>query len=80
MLQDKSNIIAAVFETAGQFFYVYAMATNATISAVVVSSYCVLSLILSRVFLKEKLNLKQYVMITMVLIGIICTTLWNYVF
>ncbi len=73
LLQDKSNIIAAVFETAGQFFYVYAMATNATISAVVVSSYCVLSLILSRVFLKEKLNWKQYVMITMVLIGIVCT-------
>ena len=37
------NIIVAVLETAGQFFYVYAMATNAAISAVFVSPYCVLS-------------------------------------
>lgn len=73
LLKEKDNIIAAVLETAGQFFYVYAMATNATISAVVVSSYCVLSLVLSRIFLKEKLTLKQYLLISLVFVGIILT-------
>lgn len=75
LLKENNNIIAAVLETAGQFFYVYAMATNATISAVVVSSYCVLSLVLSRIFLKEKLSLKQYLLIAMVFVGIILTVI-----
>ena len=71
LFKEKNKISAAVFETAGQFFYVYAMSGNATISATVIGSYCVLSLLLSRLFLKEKLTIKQYIAITLVVIGII---------
>lgn len=67
---DKSKLLAAIFETMGQFFYVFAMANNSTISAPIVGSYCVLSMILSRVFLKEKLTKKEYISIIVVLIGI----------
>lgn len=69
--EEKPKLLAAIFETAGQFFYVFAMATNATITAPIVGSYCILSLVLSRIFLKEKLTRKEYVAIFLVLIGII---------
>ena len=69
--KEKPKLLAALFETAGQFFYVYAMSGNATISAPIVGSYCVLSMLLSRVFLKEKLTKKEYIAITLVLIGIV---------
>ena len=70
VFKEKPKLIAAVFETTGQFFYVYAMSGNATISAPIVGSYCVLSMLLSRVFLKEKLTKKEYFAIFLVLIGI----------
>ena len=63
--------MAALFETGGQFFYVFAMGINATISAPIVGSYCVLSMLLSRIFLKEKLSIKEYIAIFMVIIGIV---------
>ena len=49
--KEKSKIIAAIFETIGQFFYVYAMSGNAVIATPIVGSYCILSLIWSRIFL-----------------------------
>lgn len=70
IFEEKTKLAAAVFETAGQFFYVYAMSGNATVSAPIVGSYCVLSMLLSRVFLKEKLTIKEYISIFLVLIGI----------
>ena len=75
ILKEKGKISAAIFETAGQFFYVFAMSGNATISATVIGSYCVLSLILSRIFLKERLSWKQYGAIFLVIIGIIILSL-----
>ena len=67
---EKPKLAAAIFETGGQFFYVYAMSGNATISAPIVGSYCVLSMILSHIFLKEKLSKIEYSGILLVLIGI----------
>ena len=69
--KEKSKLFAALFETSGQFFYVYAMSGNATVSAPIVGSYCILSMILSRIFLKEKLTIKEYIAIFLVVIGII---------
>ena len=68
---EQPKIIAAVFETVGQFFYVYAMSANSIITAPVVGSYCILSLLWSRIFLKEKLSKKHYLAISLVVIGII---------
>ena len=69
--KEKSKIIAAIFETAGQFFYVFAMGGNSIIAAPIVGSYCILSMILSRIFLKEKLTQKEYFGISLVVIGIV---------
>ena len=71
IFKEKYKISAAIFETAGQFFYVFAMSGNATISCTVIGSYCILSLLLSRIFLKEKLSIKEYIAITLVIIGIV---------
>lgn len=68
---EKERIYAAVFETAGQFFYVFAMVYNSVISASIVGSYCVLSMILSRIFLKEKLIAKKYIALTVAIIGLV---------
>ena len=71
LAKDKSKLFAAIFETAGQFFYVFAMSGNSVIAAPIVGSYCILSALLSRIFLKEKLTIKEYIAITLVIIGII---------
>ena len=69
--QHKDKILAAVFETAGQFTYVYALSGNGVIAAPIISSVCVVSLLLSRIFLKEKLSWKTYIFIAIVIIGIL---------
>ena len=69
--QHKDKIFAAVFETAGQFTYVYAMSGNGAIAAPIISSVCIVSLLLSRIFLKEKLSKKTYAFIAVVIIGIL---------
>ena len=70
--QQKDKTLAAVCETAGQLTYVYAMASgNGAIAAPIISGVCVVSLILSRIFLKEKLTKKQYLFISIILLGIL---------
>lgn len=66
----KSRIFAAVFETAGQATYVYALSGNGVVAAPMIASYSIVSLILSRIFLKEKLTKWQYVAVVSVLVGI----------
>ena len=68
---DQVNrILAAVFETAGQATYVYAMSGNGVVAAPMIASYSIVSLILSRIFLKEKLTAKQYIAVAVVIAGI----------
>ncbi len=69
--QHKDKILAAVFETAGQFTYVYALGGVDAVAAPIISSVCIVSLLLSRIFLKEKLSWKTYAFITVVIIGIL---------
>ena len=69
--QHKDKILAAVFETAGQFTYVYALSGNGAIAAPIISSVCIVSLLLSRIFLKEKLSWKTYAFIAVVIVGIL---------
>ncbi len=69
--QHTDKILAAVFETAGQFTYVYALGGVDAVAAPILSSVCVVSLLLSRIFLKEKLSWKTYAFITIVIIGIL---------
>ena len=67
----RDKLLAAVFETAGQFTYVYALGGMDAVAAPILSSVCVVSLVLSRIFLKEKLSWKTYVFIGIVIIGIL---------
>jgi len=62
--------IAAIMETAGQFFYVYAMSGNAVVAAPLIATYSIFSVILLRVFCKEKLTFAKYCMVVIVLVGI----------
>lgn len=69
--KQGDKLIAAICETAGQLTYVYAMSGNGAIAAPILSSVCVVSLLLSRIFLKEKLTKKQYLFIAIIIVGIL---------
>ncbi len=69
--KQRDKMLAAVCETAGQLTYVYAMSGNGAIAAPIISSVCVVSLLLSRIFLKEKLSAKQYLFISIIVVGIL---------
>ena len=62
---------AALAEEFGQIFYVFAMGSNPVLAAPMIASYCVVSVVLSRIFLKEKLKLSQYLCVIAVIAGII---------
>lgn len=70
---EAPKIVAAVFETSGQLAYIYALSdtAHAALSAPVISSYCVLSLLWGRIFLKEKLSKRHYASVAVVIVGII---------
>jgi len=75
--KEKDKIIAACLETAGEFFYVFAIGANSTISASIVGSYCILAFLLGGIVLKEKLNKKQYFGIALAIIGIVILSILN---
>ncbi len=69
---EAPKYLGAICETAGQFAYIYAIADRAhlAMSAPIISSYCAASVLWSRLFLKEKLSWKHYLMIVLVVAGI----------
>jgi len=67
----KNKGVAALFEQSGQIFYIYAMAAKPVLAAPMIASYCIISVILSRIFLKERLNRNQYLCVASVILGII---------
>ena len=71
--QEAPKYTGAVFETIGQFFYIYALADteHVAFAAPIISSYCVASVVWGRIFLKEKLSVKHYLSILLVIIGIV---------
>ena len=72
VLKKQGNrVVAAVLETAGQAAYVYAMSGQGVVAAPMIAAYSIVSLILSRIFLKERLTKKQYLMVAAVMTGIV---------
>lgn len=67
------RFLGALFETAGQFFYVYALSDTAhvALAAPMISAYCVVSVLWGRLFLKEKLSWKHYLSVAAVLAGVV---------
>ena len=71
VFKEKDKLLAAIFETLGQFTYVYAISSHSVITAPIVACYSAFSILLSRMFLKEKLNLWQYLALILIFSGII---------
>lgn len=68
---ERDKGLAAVCEEGGQIFYVFAMARKPMLAAPMIASYCIVSVILSRVFIKEKLEKSQYACVISVIVGIV---------
>ena len=70
---EAPKYAGAICETAGQFAYIYALADtkHAALAAPIISAYCVASVLWSRIFLKEKLSIKHYGSILLVVAGIV---------
>lgn len=68
---EWNKAAAAGCEEFGQIFYVYAMASNPMLAAPMIGSYCIVSVILGRIFVKEKLKASQYACIFAVIAGIV---------
>lgn len=70
--EDKKKLVGSLVETAGQFTYIYAFAFgDAALASPFIAAYSAVTIILSRIFLKEKLKLRQYAMLAIVFIGMI---------
>jgi uncharacterized membrane protein len=73
---DKYKAIGTIFETLGEYTYVYALASgNASIISPFIASYSAVSIILSRIFLREKLRLQQYIFVSLIMVGIVILSL-----
>lgn len=70
--KEVPKYLGAIFETAGQFAYIYAISDSEhlTMTAPMISSYCLVSVIWGRIFLKEKLSWKHYLAIGVAIAGI----------
>ncbi len=71
LFKEKSKLFAAIFETFGQFTYVFAISSHSVITAPIVACYSAFSVLLSRIFLKEKLSKWQYLALILIFLGII---------
>ncbi len=72
ILTQKWKLLAALFETVGQATYLFALSSGQGVAAVILGAGTVIvSLVLSRIFLKEKLSIVQYLFIAIILAGII---------
>ena len=78
MKMEAPKYVGAIFETAGQFTYIMALASgDAAMAAPIISSYCMASVLWSRLFLKEKLSWKHYACIAVTFAGILIMGIYD---
>lgn len=77
--KEGPKYVGAIFETIGQFAYIYALADSehVAMAAPIISAYCVASVIWGRIFLKEKLSVKHYITIAVAVAGIIILGIYD---
>lgn len=68
---NKYLMFGGLCETIGQIFYMAVMFSDFDEGMVIISAYCVLSLVWSRIFLKEKLSVLHYLAIIYTTVGIV---------
>lgn len=71
--REGPKYVGALFETAGQFAYIYAIADEDHVmyAAPIISAYCAASVLWSRIFLREKLSWRHYLMLLLIVVGIV---------
>ena len=71
--REGPKYAGAVCETAGQFAYIYAIADEDHVmyAAPIISAYCAASVLWSRIFLREKLSWRHYLMLLLIVVGIV---------
>ena len=75
---EAPKYVGAIFETIGQVFYIYALASGeSALAAPSIASYCMVSVLWSRLFLKEKLSWKHYVCIAGTFAGILIMGIYD---
>ena len=68
---ELTRCCAGIGDTLGTMAFTFAIALNPILTAPITSSYCIVTIILARIFLKEKLTKKQYLSLILVIIGIV---------
>ena len=75
---EAPKYIGAIFETVGQLAYIYALASGeSALAAPIIASYCMVSVLWSRIFLKEKLSWKHYACIFVTFAGILIMGIYD---
>lgn len=75
---EGPKYVGAAFETAGQLAYIYALASGeSALAAPIIASYCMVSVLWSRLFLKEKLSWKHYTCILVTFTGILIMGIYD---
>ena len=70
--ENKLKLIGTLIETAGQYTFIYTFAFgDAALASPYVAAYSIVTVILSKIFLKEELSKKQYILIALILAGMI---------
>ena len=69
--KELPRLGAATCETLGTLMFVFAAGINPILTAPITSSYCIVTIILARIFLKERLTKKQYLSVSFVIAGIV---------
>ena len=69
-VKEPKILFGCLLETAGQFTYIFTYAAgDAAIASPFIASFAMVSVVLSHIFLKERLKLKQYIAVAMILAG-----------
>ena len=68
---NKHLYFGGFCETIGQVFYMAVMFSDFSVGMVIISAYCAVSVLWSRIFLKEKMSWKHYAVIALVIAGIV---------
>lgn len=68
---NKNLYWGGLCETVGQVFYMAVMFSDFSVGMVIISAYCAVSVLWSRIFLHEKMSWKHYAVIAMVIAGIV---------
>lgn len=71
--RDGPKLLGGLCETVGQFAYIFAIGdtAHAAPAAAIISAYCVLSVVWSRLLLRERLSLRHYAAIFITVVGIV---------